>query len=360
MQKFNSKSTILVIGGSSYLGSVIIQDLLIQEYNVRATATEIKNIDSLFDVNKISNLKIYKANFKDDIFAWIEKMNSCDTIIIAATPNDIKLLKKPSNFIIDFLINGINNIFEAAVKSKVKKLIYVSCVTAIIPTKTGEKKQKYFNENSWAPESDLDTLSKSKFKAEKKIWSLYQKHKDQINVSVVVPGLILGPSPKKELSISTLFIKKVFDQEITKVPKISFPIVDVRDVSQAIIKIMENEKTNGERYLVVQGSYWWSDIVTILNHEFKRYGYELPEQSFNSWFLKLIIWWRKDPFLYLIKPYIDGELIFDTSKYLNEIKGKYRKIEETVLDFVYDMIKKGFIENKLIFLADENDPSFLQ
>lgn len=360
MLKYNSKPTILVIGGSSYLGSVITQDLLTQNYNVRATTTEIKNIESLFDVNKISNLKIYKANFKDDTFAWLEKMESCDIIIIAGSPNDVKLLKKPANYLVDLILNGINNIFDAAIKSKVKKLIYVSCVTALIPTKTTKSKQKYFNESNWAPESDLDTLSKSKFVAEKRIWALYNKHKDQINVSVVVPGLILGPSLKRELSLSTLFIKKVFDQELTKIPKISFPIVDVRDVSQAIIKIMEDEKTNGERYLVVQGSYWWYDIVSILNHEFRKYGYELPEQSFNSWFLKLVIWWKKDPFLILIKPYIDGELIFDTSKYLNDIKGKYRKIEETVIDFVYDMIKKGMIEDKLIFSADENDPSFLQ
>ena len=147
---------------------------------------------------------------------------------------------------------------------------------------------------------------------------------------------------------------KFFDKSLEKVAKISFPMVDVRDVAQAVPLVLSKPIASGKRYLIVQGSYWMRDIMNILRVEFEKYGYSLPKKTMSNFYVWLASWWN--PVLSFIKPYLEGELIIDTSLFINEIAMPYRKIEETFIDFCYDLIKKKMIEDKLFFIGDDRTP----
>ena len=77
----------------------------------------------------------------------------------------------------------------------------------------------------------------------------------------------------------------------------------------------------------------------------------------STFWIKIASWWNS--FLYFIKPYLDGELIIDTSLFINELGFTYRKIETTFIEFGYDMIKKKMIGDKLLFIGDDKDPPYL-
>lgn len=50
--------------------------------------------------------------------------------------------------------------------------------------------------------------------------------------------------------------------------KVSFGYVDVREVAQAHVNALNVEKSDGERYILSEGSYWLEDTANILREEF--------------------------------------------------------------------------------------------
>lgn len=355
------RQTVLVTGAFSYLGSLIVASLLNLNYIVRgSTRSKKENNLNYFtesvSLDKMKNFFVFEADLMDSELIWGKIIEGCDHVIHVASPNGIdnNLDKNYQAELLLPCLKGAETIFTTAVKFKVKKFLMISCITTIV---TSKKKNYIFTEKDWAEPKDLNKIALSKYLSEKKLWDLYSKHKEQISFASIVPGLMIGPSLKPFLSVSALFFKKAFDNSMTRVPHISFPLVDVRDVAKVVVLALENPISNGKRYLVVQGSYWWQDITNIMREEFEKYGYNFPKKKMSSFWVKIAAWWN--PFLEYIKPYLEGELIIDTSLLSNEIGMGFRKIEDSIKDFGYDLIKKKLIEDKLFFIGDDKDPPYL-
>ena len=355
------KPTVLVTGAASFLGSLIVSSLLSQDYIVRGTVRSIPtmslNLSDLLAATssfQMKNFFLFEADLLDSEKIWSKIIEGCDYIIHAAAPNEIIEPKDYTNLLIKPVVQGIETIFALALKHNVKKIVFISCITAIV---TSDKKNYIFNEKDWADSKKLNKIALSKYLSERKAWEIYDKNKQRISFTSLVPGLMMGPSLKKSPCVSSILFQKTFERAIDKVPHISFPIVDVRDVAQAAMLVLENPISNGKRYLVVQGSYWWEDICNICRGEFEKYGYDLPKKKMSTFWVKLASFWN--PFLSFIKPYLEGELIIDTSLFINEIGMGYRKIEQTFIEFGYDLIKKKIIVDKLFFMGDDGDPPYL-
>lgn len=354
------KPTILVTGAASYLGSLIVSLLLNKDYIVRGTVRSLTkislNLDDLAATTtslRMKNLFLYEADLSDSEATWNKIIQGCDCIIHVAAPNGMVETKNYEKELIAPAVQGVETIYSCAINSNVKQIIHISCITTIV---TSKKKNYVFKENDWAEVKELNKIALSKFRAEKKAWEIYEKNKDKFNLTSIVPGLMMGPSLKKDINVSMTFLQKTFEN-LSAVPRISFPIVDVRDVAQAAVLVVDNPISYGKRYLIVQGSYWWEDIVNILRGEFEKYGYIFPKKQMSTFWIKIASWWNS--FLYFIKPYLDGELIIDTSLFINELGFTYRKIETTFIEFGYDMIKKKMIGDKLLFIGDDKDPPYL-
>ena len=353
------KPTVLVTGAGSFLGSLIVANLLNQDYIVRGTTRCLKtfSIDlSSITALRLKSLFLFEADLLDPESTWHNIIEGCDYIIHAASPNDVLEPKDYKNLLIKPTVEGIEKIFTLGLKLNVKKIVFISCITTIV---TSDKKEYIFSEKDWADPKKLNKLALSKLLAEQKAWEIYSMNKDKISFTSLVPGLMMGPSLKSVENVSTLLFQKCFDKKVfNKIPHISFPFVDVRDVAAAsVIVIQKNEISNGKRYLLVQGSYWWEDVANIVRGEFEKYGYDIPKNKMSSFWIKIKALWN--PLLSFIKPYLEGELIIDTSLFINEIAMPYRKIEETFIEFGYDLIKKKLIEDKLFFMGDDKDPPYL-
>lgn len=62
---------------------------------------------------------------------------------------------------------------------------------------------------------------------------------------------------------------RVMKNEILGIPKISLGMVDVRDVGLAHVRAIELEdETDGNRYILNEGSYWMEDSINLLRDEF--------------------------------------------------------------------------------------------
>ena len=355
------KTTVLVTGAASYLGSLVVASLLNLDYFVRGTVRSIEKMSiNLSDLaamtssTRIKNFFLFEADLLDHEQIWAKVIEGCDSIVHVASPSQINEPKNVEDELMRPALEGTEKILKLAIKYNIKKIVYISCITVIVES---GKKNYIFSQKDWADVKQLNSLAHSKFLAEKKAWEIFEKNPDKFSFTSIVPGLMMGPSLKKEGSVSSVFLQKSFDKSLTKVPHISFPMVDVRDVARAVTMVLNNPISNGKRYLIVQGSYWWMDIANILRGEFEKYGYELPKKKMSNFWIYFASWWN--PFLSFVKPYLEGQLIIDTSLFINEIGMPYRKIEETFIDFGYDLIKKRMIEDKLFFMGDDKDPPYL-
>ena len=79
-------------------------------------------------------------------------------------------------------------------------------------------------------------------------------------MTIINPGFIQGPTfSGSNQFTSAEMVTKILKNDMAGIPKVSFGIVDVRDVALAHVRAIETknlEITNGKRYLLVEHSYW--------------------------------------------------------------------------------------------------------
>lgn len=172
---------------------------------------------------------------------------------------------------------------------------------------------------------------------------------------MLIPGLCLGPSLNGRVPVSGLMIKRSMEGNLVGVPKISFPMVDVRNVGQAhLLALEKGEVVNGKKFLVVEGSYWFVDLNIMLKNEFNKFGYSITTKTIPKFFLKVISIWNNFVKYYL--SYLNSKFIIDNTQSIKCLGVKYSRIDECLIEQAYDLIREKHIKNKILFLLDKNDP----
>ena len=74
-------------------------------------------------------------------------------------------------------------------------------------------------------------------------------------LAVVNPVGILGPVLGPDLSTSILLVQRLMDGAMPGVPRLSFGLVDVRDVADLHLRAMTDPAARGERFLAMAGEF---------------------------------------------------------------------------------------------------------
>ncbi len=108
----------------------------------------------------------------------------------------------------------------------------------------------------------MDAYSKSKVLAEKAAWDFVNglPEDEKITLSVINPSVIYGPSLIKSDFASGEICCNLMNKGLPAIPKISFGLVDVRDVAQAHVNAIKSDEAQGKRFIVCNESIWFVDI----------------------------------------------------------------------------------------------------
>ncbi len=96
---------------------------------------------------------------------------------------------------------------------------------------------------------DIAPYYKSKAIAEKAAWDFIKNDNSGLELSVVCPGLILGPLLEEDFNASTNAVIKMLDGSLPAVPRIGYEIVDVRSIASLLILAMEQPQAANQRYI---------------------------------------------------------------------------------------------------------------
>ncbi|THU94666.1 hypothetical protein K435DRAFT_667938, partial [Dendrothele bispora CBS 962.96] len=123
----------------------------------------------------------------------------------------------------------------------------------------------------------------SKALAEKAFWDYIQNEKPSCTGSVICPCGSYGPLMQilhslSELNVSVGFMWKMADGTFKNgVPATGFPVyVDGRDVALAHLRALERDQAQGQRYLLIGGTYVADRFVEAIGKHFPELKPNLP------------------------------------------------------------------------------------
>ncbi|GAB7089125.1 NAD-dependent epimerase/dehydratase family protein [Marinifilum fragile] len=238
---------ILVTGGTGLVGSHLLFDLLKNGNKVRALKRSSSNIDL---VRKTFSFYSKDADQLFESIEWFdgdmldpdsleEALEGVKDVYHCAALVSFK--KEDKKNLLDINVEGTRNLVNACIDNNIRKFCMVSSIAAL---GTPEEGEDTVNETTpWSPEDKRSGYSLSKFQSELEVWRGIE---EGLNAVIVNPSIILGPGQWDKGS-SLLFSTvakglKYFTRGITG-------YVDVRDVSKAMIQLMESDIVN-ERFIL--------------------------------------------------------------------------------------------------------------
>ena len=261
--------TVLVTGGTGFIGLHCLQQLLDKGYKVRTTIrSESRKQEVLEAMKKYSsnceNLEFYIADLlKDD--GWKEAVEGSKYVLHVASPF---FLGEPENedVFIKPAVEGTLRVLKACADADVQKVVLTSSFAAVGYGHPREK--EVYTEEDWSSvDGEISAYAKSKTLAEKAAWEFVENLEEskKFDLTVINPVAVTGPMLTSDIGSSNDFLLKLISGSMPACPKIHMGYIDVRDVAKAHIFSMTEEKTNGERIIVSENEMFFAEVGKTLN-----------------------------------------------------------------------------------------------
>lgn len=285
-------SHVLVTGGSGFLGSHCILQLLAGGHHVRTTIRDLNRENEVrerltkSDAESSSRLTFFAADLERDA-GWSETVRGCDYVLHVASPFPENIPKDENELIVPAR-EGTLRVLRAARDAGVKRVVLTSSFAAIGYGRPPQKAP--FTEDDWTDPNgpDVAPYVKSKTLAERAAWSFMAQEGGALELTTIEPVVILGPVLGSDFATSILLVKRMLDGSMPGCPKLHFGVVDVRDVADLHIRAMTNPAAKGERFLATAGDFMpLVDIAKVLRRRFGDRAKRIPTLQLPNFVIRL-------------------------------------------------------------------------
>ncbi|KAJ5112258.1 hypothetical protein N7532_000303 [Penicillium argentinense] len=329
--------TILVTGSTGFIGSHITAAFLESGYLVRAAVRSQTAASQVFSTHSkyIDRLSLCIVPDITLHGAFDSAVSDVYGIVHSASPFHFNAERLSE--IVDPAISGTTSLLESAYRYSpgVRRVVNTSSLAAILDLSKGIRPGYTYTEADWNPVT-ADSLSTadpltlylaSKALAEQAAWKFMEDEKPGFTLTTICPALTYGPIIHHVESLSGLNTSiadfyRLMDGTCAAVPEgspISCVFSDVRDVAKAHLLAFESPDAAGQRYLAVNGSYAYQQIVDILRSEVMQ----AREKTAVG------------------QPGLAGPETYrvSNSKSRSELGLTYRTLAETVVETAYDLLR---------------------
>ena len=336
--------TVLVTGGSGYIGGWCVASLLQRGYVVRTTVRDLSkeaavraSLAKLVDPG--NRLSFHAANLTSDD-GWDAAVEGCDYVLHVASPLGVSDPKDPNDLIVPAR-EGARRAIAAAIKAKVKRVVMTSSVAA---TNRGSLGSDWIaDETVWTDPAmpKLSVYAQSKTLAERAAWELIHGSSGHTTLATVNPALVLGPVTSDDFSESVQVGERLLSGRVLGLPRLGFNVVDVRDVADLHIRAMTDEKAAGERFIAAGNYAWMVDIADILRARLGAGAAKVPTRKAPDFVIRLAGLFDKD--LGSVTPGLGHRHDFSHEKAERILGWKPRPLEETIVDCANSLIATGAV-----------------
>jgi nucleoside-diphosphate-sugar epimerase len=341
-------SMVLVTGGSGFIGSYCILQLLAAGHQVRTTVRNLKREGDVRAMLKVGGaepgdrLSFVAADLENDA-GWPEAVAGCEYVLHVASPFPPNVPKHEDELIVPAR-EGSLRVLRASRDAGVKRVVLTSSFAAIgygqAPRETP------FDETSWTDPNgdDVAPYVKSKTLAERAAWDFIAGEGGTLELSVVNPVGVFGPVLGPDYSPSILLVQRLMDGAMPGCPRLYFGLVDVRDVADLHIRAMTHPAARGERFLAVAGDFLSiQDIARMLKGRMGASARRVPTRQLPNWLVRIAA--IRDPAVKLILPEL-GKVKNATGDKARRILGwAPRSNEEAIVATAESLVRLGLLKD---------------
>ena len=285
-----SGESVLVTGGSGFIGSYCILELLRAGYRVRTTVRSPEReatVRELLGAESADALSFATSDLMSDA-GWEDAVSGCDYVLHVASPFPLGPPKHEDDLIVPAR-EGALRVLAAARDARVKRVVMTSSFAAVGYGQPA--RDTPFTEDDWTnPDGEgVNAYAKSKTLAERAAWDFIEREGGGLELSVVNPVGVFGPVLGSDFSTSLQLVKRLLDGAMPGLPRVAFGIVDVRDVADLHVRAMTAPAAAGERFLAVVGDFMTvAEIAALLRERMGADARKVPTRMLPNWLVRVV------------------------------------------------------------------------
>lgn len=283
-------STVLVTGGTGFVGSHVIVQLLGAGHIVRTTVRSPSREQSVRDmvrqagVEAGGRLQVVVADLLRDE-GWAEAMRGCEFVMHVASPMPSTAPSHEDELIVPAR-EGTLRVLRAARDAGVSRVVMTSSCGAVYYGHPPQ--QAPFDETSWTnvDGGEMSAYVKSKALAERAAWDFMAHEGGRLELAVINPTGIFGPVLGADFSSSIDIVKRLLGG-MPGCPQLYFAVVDVRDVAGLHLLAMTDPAARGQRFIATSGlAVSMFDIATVLRARLGKAARKVPTRQLPDWLVR--------------------------------------------------------------------------
>ncbi|PIE27951.1 MAG: diaminohydroxyphosphoribosylaminopyrimidine deaminase [Micrococcales bacterium] len=337
----------LVSGATGYLAGWIVKGLLDAGVTVHAAVRDPGNEAKVAHLKRLGDqapgeLRLFSADLLEP-GSYAEAMAGCAYVFHTASPF-IRSFEDPQTELVDPAVKGTTSVLTTANETpSVCRIVLTSSVAAIYSDAAdcAFAPGGVLTEDVWNTRSTLthEPYSLSKTLAEKAAWQIAGAQ-DRWRLVVINPALVIGPALNDAPTSASFTIVQQLGDGTMKlgVPRVSVPLVDVRDVARAHLAAAYLPTAQG-RHIVRAVDTDVFEMTKTLREEYAS-TYPLPKRAIPKalvWLLAPSIGLERD----FVKLNVGHPIRLDNSKSVRRLGMTYRPVAESMQDMFAQMIQWG-------------------
>ncbi len=336
--------TVLVTGGTGYIGGEVIDQFLALGWTVHTTVRDTGKSGPRLrgrwpDAGE--RLKLFQADLMDDA-GWAEANAGCDAVAHVASPFPLQVPKHEDELVVPAR-EGALRALRFAQAAGVTRFVQTSSAAAIA---YGQGEKTHFDHRDWTnPDAPgVAAYTKSKTVAERAARDWSAENAPEMIFASVNPVAVLGPVQNDDLSTSIEFVKKMIDGSMPMLPAMGIGLCDVRDVAKAhVLAIIADAGTvRGERFPVSHSFLWMKDIADVLKRRVPELSRKVPSRIMPNFMVTILSLFM--PELKQLKPELGKVRDVDAS-HTNAVLGfDFFTAEESIVDTARSLVETGVVK----------------
>jgi dihydroflavonol-4-reductase len=325
--------TVLVTGGTGFLGGWTIVELLKRGYCVRTTVRSLDKAQTVrtrisAEVDPGDRLFFAAADLTRDA-AWDAAVMDCDYVLHVAAPVGVSAPRDPNELIVPTR-DGALRVLDAACRAGVQRVVLTSAIEACRPPLTSP--DSVTDESRWTDtnEARLGPYRLAKTLAERAAWDFMATQSGPTTLTTILPSAILGPVLSTENLHSVQLITRLLAGNMPGIPRWGFCVADVRDVVDLHIRAMTAPEAAGERFIATSDWMWMADVAGILRSALGASAKKVPTRELPDFMVRTVALF--DPSAQFITPFLGRKYVFSSAKAQAVLGWKPRPAATTIVD----------------------------